>query len=72
MANPIGVVEEFWVDPEDGQITHLVLPAGHLWGSKVVPFPVSEIDRIAEKDIYLKLDTKAIARLLAAQVRRKS
>jgi sporulation protein YlmC with PRC-barrel domain len=35
----IGQVEKFIIEPESGQITHLVLQKGHLWGKKDVLVP---------------------------------
>ena len=67
----IGKVDEFLVDPENDAITHLVLREGHLWGKKDVTIPVSEIDKIDEEAVYLKLDKKAIESLPTIPIRRK-
>jgi hypothetical protein len=64
-------VDEFLVDPENDVITHLVLREGHLWGKKDVTIPVSEIKKIAEEAVYLKLDKKAIESLPTIPVNRK-
>lgn len=66
----VGVVDEFIVNPENGHITHLVLRKGHLWGEKEITIPVSEIDRIDENDVFLKMDKKQIASLTAVHVKR--
>lgn len=66
----VGKVDEFLVDPENDVITHLVLREGHLWGEKDVTIPVSEIDKIAEEAVYLKLDKKAVETLPTVPVRR--
>jgi sporulation protein YlmC with PRC-barrel domain len=66
----VGHVDEFLVDPGSGQITHLVLREGHLWGRRDVTIPVSAIDRIEDDIVYLKLDKAAIAALPAIPVRR--
>ena len=58
-----GRVDEFLVDPIDEHITHLVLREGHWWGKRDVTIPVSEIDRIEEETIYLKLDKESIEAL---------
>jgi sporulation protein YlmC with PRC-barrel domain len=65
-----GQVDEFLVDPESGQITHLVLREGHLWGQKDVTIPISEIDRIKENTVYLKLDKSQVEALPTIPVRR--
>jgi sporulation protein YlmC with PRC-barrel domain len=66
----VGVVDEFLVEPTSGHITHLVLRKGHLWDQTEVTIPVSEIDRIGEDVVYLKLDRKTVATLLAAPLER--
>ncbi len=67
----VGVVDEFLVDPTNGQITHLVLREGHLWGKKDVTIPVSQIDHIEEDAVYLKLDKHSVEALPAILVRRR-
>ena len=67
----IGRVDEFLVDPQDGNITHLILREGHLWGQKDVPIPVSEIERIEENRVYLKLNKRDIGKLPAIPIRRR-
>lgn len=67
----IGKVDEFLVDPENDNITHLVLREGHLWGEKDVNIPVSEISKIDDEAVYLKLDKDAIAELPAIPVARR-
>lgn len=48
-----GEVEGFVVDRQSGQITHLVLREGRLFGKKDVAIPVDEIDRIGETAVFL-------------------
>jgi hypothetical protein len=67
----VGKVDEFLVDPENDVITHLVLREGHLWGKRDVTIPVSEIDKISEGAVHLKLDQKTIEKLPTVPVRRK-
>ena len=55
-----GRVDGFLVSTENGAITHLVLRMGHLWWQKDVSIPVTEIKRIEEHDIYLKLDRQGV------------
>jgi hypothetical protein len=66
----VGNVDEFLVDTQNDSITHLVLREGHLWGNRDISIPVSEIDRIADDAVYLKLKKKVIATLPAVPVRR--
>lgn len=67
----VGKVDEFLIDPKNDLITHLVLREGHLWGRKDVTIPVSEIDKITDDAVYLKLGKKVIAALPAVSIRRK-
>lgn len=67
----VGRVDEFLVNPTNGHITHLVLREGHLWGQKDVTIPVSQIQRIEEDAVYLKLDKRHVEALPAIPVRRR-
>lgn len=64
-----GRVDEFLVSPLDGRITHLVLREGHLWGQKDVTIPISQIERIEEDTVYLKLNKHEIEELPAIPIR---
>jgi sporulation protein YlmC with PRC-barrel domain len=59
----VGRLDEFLVDPETEQVTHLVLREGHLWGQRNVTIPVSGIDRLEENTIHLKLDKGQVGAL---------
>ncbi len=67
----VGHLDEFMVDPAGGHVTHLVLREGHIWGTKYVSIPVSEIDRIEAETVYLKLDKRGIEALPAVPARRR-
>jgi sporulation protein YlmC with PRC-barrel domain len=54
----VGQVDEFLVNPQTGQMTHLALREGHLWGQKDVTIPVAQIDHISDDAEFLKLDTR--------------
>jgi len=66
----VGKVDEFLVDLSDGHITHLVLREGHLWGQRDVTIPISEIERIEEDTVHLKLDRHSVQRLPGIPVKR--
>jgi uncharacterized protein YrrD len=66
----VGQVNEFLVDPTSGRITNLVLREGHLGAHKNVAIPISEVSRIAENRVYLKLDKHSVESLPAVPVRR--
>jgi uncharacterized membrane protein/sporulation protein YlmC with PRC-barrel domain len=67
----VGEVGELVVDPDSGDITHLILREGHLWGKKEVMLPVSAIDYVEEDTVVLKLDKKAVELLPVIPVKRE-
>jgi sporulation protein YlmC with PRC-barrel domain len=67
----VGQVDEFIIDSATGRISHLVLLKGHLWGKKDVTIPVSEIDRVEDDVVYLKLDKDAVSQLPSTPATRK-
>lgn len=68
----IGRVDEFIVNPKNNHVTYLVLQEGHLWGKKTVTIPISDIDRIEQDTVYLKLDKETVKSLPSVPTRRKS
>ena len=67
----IGAIGEFLVDPQSGHITHLVLQKGHLWGKKEVTLPITVIDRVGQKTVYLSLSQAELAELPTIPVQRE-
>ncbi|HSR35102.1 MAG TPA: hypothetical protein VLY63_31420 [Anaerolineae bacterium] len=65
-----GRLDEFVVEPESGSITHLMLREGHVWAPKEVTVPISEVDRIAEKTVYLRMNRASVEALPAMPVRK--
>jgi hypothetical protein len=66
----VGHVDEFMVGPVSGNITHLVLRESNLLKKKDVTIPVSEIERIEEDAVYLKIDKDTIASMPSVPVKR--
>lgn len=66
----IGQVGEFLIDPQSDHITHLVLQKGHFWGKKEVTLPITTIDRIGQKTVYLNLSKAELAELPTIPVSR--
>jgi sporulation protein YlmC with PRC-barrel domain len=64
----IGRLDEFLLNPVTEQVTHLVMREGHLWGQRDVTIPVSEIDRLGENVIYLKLSRGQVEALPSTPV----
>ncbi len=56
----VGKVDEFVVDPKNGDITHLVMREGHLWGQKDVIIPLSALGTTLNDTVFLKLDKHQI------------
>lgn len=67
----VGQVDEFVIDSESGHITHLVLKKGLPWDKRQVTIPVSEIERIENYTVYLKLKKQAVKALPSIPVRRR-
>jgi hypothetical protein len=65
----VGRVDELIVHPEDEHITHVVMREGHLWGQREIAIPISEIDRIADDAVHLKLSKDQVEALPASSVR---
>jgi len=65
----IGRLDGFLAVAGNGQITHLLLREGHLWGQTDVTIPVAQINRVTGEGIYLKLDKASIGALVATPVR---
>jgi hypothetical protein len=63
MDGYVGKVDEFVVNPENGHITHLVMPEGHLWGQKDVIIPLSAMGDTRQDTVFLKLDKHQVESL---------
>jgi sporulation protein YlmC with PRC-barrel domain len=61
----IGEVLGFIVDPDDQQVTHVLLKEGHLWGRKEVAIPISAVTAIDE-GIRLNITKQQVEDLPAA------
>jgi sporulation protein YlmC with PRC-barrel domain len=68
---PVGKVDEFLVEPASGEITHLVMREGHLWGQKEITIPISRIERIEKDKVYLKGDQAYIESLPAIPLHKR-
>src|SRR5271169_367774 len=58
----IGEVQGFIVNPDDQQVTHVVLKEGHLWGRREVAIPISAVTAIDE-GIRLNITKKQVEEL---------
>jgi sporulation protein YlmC with PRC-barrel domain len=64
----IGKIDEFLVDPVSDEITHLIVREGGIWMPRDVTIPVSAIQHIEERKVYLGLDKEEIRRLPAIPI----
>ncbi len=67
----VGRVDEFLVHPDSGNITHLVMREGHLWGQKDVSIPVSAIRETRDKTVFLNLDKQQVESLPTIPIHRR-
>jgi sporulation protein YlmC with PRC-barrel domain len=67
----VGRVDEFVVDTDGGQITHLILREGHLWGQRDVAIPLVLIDRMEENVVQLNVNKKSVGELPTLTVQRE-
>jgi hypothetical protein len=66
-----GHIGELMVDLTSGSITHLRLRKGHKWAPKEVTVPVSEVDRIGDRGVHLRMNRASIEALPAAAAGRR-
>ena len=67
----VGHVDEFVVNPENGNIIHLLMREGHLWGKKDVIIPLSAMGETHRDTVFLKLDKHQIESLPTFPVHRR-
>jgi len=66
----VGKLDELVLDASSGEITHIQMREGHLWGKKDVAIPVADIDFTDGDTVYLKIDKSAVKALPAVKVKR--
>jgi sporulation protein YlmC with PRC-barrel domain len=68
----VGKLDELVLDPESGDITHLLMRKGHLWGKKEVAVPALAVDYVDADTVHLKVDKAAVEAMPSVPVRRAS
>ncbi len=58
----IGLVEGLVIDPDNHEVTHVLLQEGHLWGHKDVAIPITAVTN-AEVGIRLSISKEQVAEL---------
>ena len=66
----VGTVDELVVEPDSGEITHLLMRSGHLWGKKDVAIPVTAVDVVTGDEVYLNINKEAVEALPSVPVKR--
>jgi sporulation protein YlmC with PRC-barrel domain len=66
----VGQVDELLINSNSMQVTHLVLLERHIFQTREITIPVSQIDHIAEGTIYLKLDRQSVEVLPTTPIQR--
>ena len=62
-GHPVGDVDGLVIDDAEGQLTHVVLEHGHLWGKREVSIPIADIDEVRTDQIVLGLTKDQIGAL---------
>jgi uncharacterized membrane protein len=59
----VGLVDELLINSNNRQVTHIVLLERHILKQREITIPVSQIDRVYEDVVYLKLDKQSVEQL---------
>jgi len=70
-GHDLGLVDGFVVDT-DGQITHLLLERGHLWGRREVTIPIGAVAAVETDAVALSLSKDEVGSLPSVRVHRHS
>jgi sporulation protein YlmC with PRC-barrel domain len=68
-GSKVGKVDGLVLDPDSGEITHLLMRKGHLWGTKDISVPVTAIEAVDEEEIHLNIDKQAIKKLPSVKLK---
>jgi sporulation protein YlmC with PRC-barrel domain len=59
----IGKLDEIVLDPKTGEITHILMREGHLWGKREVAIPLASVSSAKSGVIHLKINKKTVEKL---------
>ena len=65
----VGKLDQLVLDPKSGEITHIRMHRGHLWGRKDIVVPLTEISYVTADSVHLKLDKKTVKELPDVETR---
>jgi len=66
----VGQVGELLINSNNMQITHLVVLQSHLLEHREITVPVSQIERVYDDQVYLKLDRRSVEQLPTTPIQR--
>jgi uncharacterized membrane protein/sporulation protein YlmC with PRC-barrel domain len=66
----VGQVDELLINSNNMQVTHLVLLERHLLEHREITIPVSQIERVYDDKVYLKLDRQSVEQLPTTPIQR--
>ena len=66
----VGKLDELVLDPDSGDITHLLMRKGRLWGKRDVAVPASAVDYVEADTAHLNVDRAAVEAMPELSVRR--
>jgi len=66
----VGQVDELLINSNNMQVTHLVLLERHLMEHREITIPVSQIERVYDEKVYLKLDRQSVEQLPTTPIQR--
>jgi uncharacterized membrane protein len=66
----VGLVDELLINSNNMQVTHLVLLERHVFKNREITIPISQIDRVDEDTVYLKLDRQSVEQLPTTPIQR--
>lgn len=66
----IGKVDEILIDPDSGLTTHLIVMKGRRLRRKELAIPVSAVNKVSDKGVFLRLNKQEVDSLPAIQVER--
>ncbi len=67
---PVGQVDELLINSNNMQVTHLVIFERHLIEHREITIPVSQIERVDDDKVYLKLDRQSVEQLPTTPIQR--
>jgi uncharacterized membrane protein len=67
---PVGQVDELLINSNNMQVTHLVMLERRLLEHREITIPVSQIERVYDDKIYLKLDRQSVEQLPTTPMQR--